>query len=492
MDVFGYSTCALNPIEDEAVVGSVVASSEGALVLSRWKEEPKGLKYEKGATNWKVKSGGKWFTSFEEAQAELGDGKDARLVKSSMFPQASEGVDLSQCVRVYPHLQNTGGFFIAVIRKVRRVPWETMSDNLTDDEDTCEVEKKDTSEVDKKDTSEVDKKDTSEVEKKDTSEVEKKDTSEVEKKDTSEVEKKDTSEVEKKDTSEVEKKDTSEVEKKDTSEVEKRASYRSVCTGEPDRSPISSAPSREEKQSDFYECPEDFAAKLKSQFGIPESEVDGLLWSKSPEPTPRKLWLMSRSVDRFLRSYSRHGLKVVSAGTPAFDRPSGAHSEPRVLMTALQWLTISKRVYDITPKNFAKLLITKIPAEAVGLGEAKESAIVARCRVGDVTLRMPVYRGRHLAEGLVSEDTRPGLAWCISKEINEDIDFPGLTLSANSDIKLSDKAVEGEASAVKKENVSDTSNLESYDAVLAGLVTSSVVIAVAGTALFVYRTLRRD
>lgn len=212
-----------------------------------------------------------------------------------------------------------------------------------------------------------------------------------------------------------EEKDTDEVDReKDTAKAKEEEDTVSERSQD-----ASSSQAPMEMQSDFYECPKDFTQLIKDQFGIPSGEVDGLLWSKSPEPKPRKLWLMSRSVDRLLRSYSRRGLKVVSAGTPAFDRPSGAHSEPRVLVTALQWLTMTKRVYEVTPADFAKLLIIKVPAEAVGLGQVKESAIVVRCVVGEVSLRMPVYRGRHLAEGLVSEDIRPGLAWCVSKELDE-------------------------------------------------------------------------
>ncbi|KAF4705374.1 hypothetical protein FOZ63_006846 [Perkinsus olseni] len=313
---------------------------------------------------------------------------------------------------------------------------------------------------------------------------------------------------EKKDTNEVGgNEDTSGVEgKEDTLEADGKKGLsgpNSSCVGEHEDSAGEKSPGGSssqapiEKQSDFYECPQEFTEHLKAQFGIPDEEVDGLLWSKSPEPRPRKLWLMSPSVDRLLRSRSRHGLKVVSAGTPAFDRPSGAHSEPRVLVTALQWLTMTKRVYDVTPADFAKLLITKVPADAVGLGQVKESAIVVRCVVGEITLRMPVYRGRHLAEGLVSEDIRPGLAWCISKELNEDLEFPGLTLSAHSEVKKASPASAAEQAPTEAKDASigdePTPSEDLLDEpLLAGVFTAVVVLGTATALLSLYRALRKD
>jgi len=45
----------------------------------------------------------------------------------SMFPPSSEVADsihLDRCMRIYPQLQNTGGFFIAVLQKNASLPWQ--------------------------------------------------------------------------------------------------------------------------------------------------------------------------------------------------------------------------------------------------------------------------------------------------------------------------------------------------------------------------------
>jgi len=41
-----------------------------------------------------------------------------------MFPpsSATEALPLRRCMRLYPHLQNTGGFFVAILRKVSKIP----------------------------------------------------------------------------------------------------------------------------------------------------------------------------------------------------------------------------------------------------------------------------------------------------------------------------------------------------------------------------------
>jgi len=57
-----YSTCSLNPIEDEAVIASLLEKSEGALELADVSSELPGLKWMPGITHWKVIFlGGLWL-----------------------------------------------------------------------------------------------------------------------------------------------------------------------------------------------------------------------------------------------------------------------------------------------------------------------------------------------------------------------------------------------------------------------------------------------
>lgn len=62
-----------------------------------------------GMSSWTVKKNGKFYDSFI----------DGEQVPKTMFPPENIGsLNIERCVRIYPFLQNTGGFFIAVLRKV--------------------------------------------------------------------------------------------------------------------------------------------------------------------------------------------------------------------------------------------------------------------------------------------------------------------------------------------------------------------------------------
>ncbi|XP_054571226.1 RNA cytosine C(5)-methyltransferase NSUN2 isoform X5 [Eptesicus fuscus] len=62
-----YSTCSLNPIEDEAVIASLLEKSEGALELADVSSELPGLKWMPGLTQWKVMTkDGQWFAEWDE------------------------------------------------------------------------------------------------------------------------------------------------------------------------------------------------------------------------------------------------------------------------------------------------------------------------------------------------------------------------------------------------------------------------------------------
>eukprot|EP00976_Prorocentrum_cordatum_P036114 734840-Prorocentrum_minimum.AAC.1 len=52
---------------------------------------------------------------------------------------------LERCVRVFPHLQNTGGFFIALVKKVRAWPGpreSKRSATSVDDDDSADDDKR--------------------------------------------------------------------------------------------------------------------------------------------------------------------------------------------------------------------------------------------------------------------------------------------------------------------------------------------------------------
>ena len=111
-----YSTCSMNPIENEAVIHTLLKLGEGSLQLLDVSSSLPGLEKRPGLKRWKVMSNANVWVG------EEGEGTDG--VYPSFFPPASEqGYPLERCMRVYPHLQNTGGFFIAVIQKQAPLPW---------------------------------------------------------------------------------------------------------------------------------------------------------------------------------------------------------------------------------------------------------------------------------------------------------------------------------------------------------------------------------
>ena len=167
---FVYSTCSLNPLEDEAVVCSVLRKHSDTLRLVNIREsisvldtdetnyginQSKAssvygklrqlgkLKWHNGMNYWRTDvdvmagddtPGGEEIHNSDEdisPQANVGDkrkhmeAKQKSIAKlppllSSMLPpsiEEQENFHLDRCVRIFPHDQDTGGFFIAVFER---------------------------------------------------------------------------------------------------------------------------------------------------------------------------------------------------------------------------------------------------------------------------------------------------------------------------------------------------------------------------------------
>ncbi|KAJ2078076.1 tRNA (cytosine-5-)-methyltransferase ncl1 [Coemansia sp. RSA 988] len=116
-----YSTCSLNPVENEAVVAHVLETFGGALKLVDVSTQLPALKRRPGLHTWKIMT--RDGTNHDSA-ASVKPGDVSRSVYRNLenfFPLAParmEELHIERCMRIYPHLQNTGGFFIAVIEKV--------------------------------------------------------------------------------------------------------------------------------------------------------------------------------------------------------------------------------------------------------------------------------------------------------------------------------------------------------------------------------------
>ncbi|CAO3599505.1 unnamed protein product [Absidia cylindrospora] len=112
-----YSTCSFNPVENEAVVAQVLRLSKGALELKDVSDQLPDLIRRPGLTTWKVMTRENQFISsvddIENARARR------KFPKSALPPENADSLHLDRCLRIYPHDQNTGGFFVAVFEKVK-------------------------------------------------------------------------------------------------------------------------------------------------------------------------------------------------------------------------------------------------------------------------------------------------------------------------------------------------------------------------------------
>ncbi|KAL2754326.1 hypothetical protein ACRALDRAFT_1049758 [Sodiomyces alcalophilus JCM 7366] len=126
-----YSTCSMNPVENEAIVAAAIAKcggSEKVEIVDCANELP-GLQRRPGLKTWNVMDrSGRIWDSMQEVNDFLQSEERTNIpgkLTETMFPplegSAGAGLPLERCMRVYAHLQDTGGFFIAVLHKKEEV-----------------------------------------------------------------------------------------------------------------------------------------------------------------------------------------------------------------------------------------------------------------------------------------------------------------------------------------------------------------------------------
>jgi multisite-specific tRNA:(cytosine-C5)-methyltransferase len=138
-----YSTCSMNPVENEAVVAAAIEACGGVskVRLVDCSDHLPRLKRVPGLNKWKVfdtsvvpgeEKVGHLFSSWDlfvnaqkKYQTEEPNRQFSSKISPGCFPPSplseEERIPLERCMRVYPHLQDTGGFFIAVLEKLEDI-----------------------------------------------------------------------------------------------------------------------------------------------------------------------------------------------------------------------------------------------------------------------------------------------------------------------------------------------------------------------------------
>lgn len=120
-----YSTCSLNPVENEAVLHRLLSESDDSVEIMDVSSVLPGLKYSPGVTHWFPASRDmSFYNNFEEVPE-----KWRTVVRPNMFPPSEADAHkyhLDRCIRILPHYQNTGAFFVAVLKKLKLLPWESQ------------------------------------------------------------------------------------------------------------------------------------------------------------------------------------------------------------------------------------------------------------------------------------------------------------------------------------------------------------------------------
>lgn len=156
-----YSTCSMNPVENEAVVAEILRRCEGSLELVDVSSELPQLSRRPGLKKWKVRDKGAWLASYRdvrlyrragivpsmfpsgksytylaennhdipaEEKHENGDNKNSEdevqptMEPANVLEEEICDLPLERCMRIVPHDQNSGAFFIAVFHKVSNLP----------------------------------------------------------------------------------------------------------------------------------------------------------------------------------------------------------------------------------------------------------------------------------------------------------------------------------------------------------------------------------
>ena len=110
--VLVYSTCSLNPIENEAVVAAALRDNAGDIELVDFAAEFPSMLAREGLQTWQV---------IDPQTSHVIDSIEASSnpkIRASMFP-SGDLEEMKKTRRFMPHLMNTGGFYVACFRRIK-------------------------------------------------------------------------------------------------------------------------------------------------------------------------------------------------------------------------------------------------------------------------------------------------------------------------------------------------------------------------------------
>ncbi|KAF9226412.1 S-adenosyl-L-methionine-dependent methyltransferase [Gyrodon lividus] len=116
-----YSTCSLNPVENEAVIAAALNSNPEFELVDVSSQFPELLR-RPGIMTWTPTVHRSIDTSYISWNAYIETIPDEKRAESKMLethwpPSNSGSLNLERCMRIYPYLQDTGGFFVAVLER---------------------------------------------------------------------------------------------------------------------------------------------------------------------------------------------------------------------------------------------------------------------------------------------------------------------------------------------------------------------------------------
>ncbi|CAL6084253.1 Sun/nucleolar_protein family protein [Hexamita inflata] len=127
-----YSTCSLNVIENEAVVKTVLEKFGASIEVIDCSGKFEGIKRADGLRTWDIGGlNGEFYKNYEEIEAVQDETYRKRFNKA-MFPTQDAGIQeqLTKSMRFYPWLNNSGGFYVCMIKKVAELPQDDLADSL--------------------------------------------------------------------------------------------------------------------------------------------------------------------------------------------------------------------------------------------------------------------------------------------------------------------------------------------------------------------------